>query len=274
MLPAAAAAVAKQVTKPRRGTICESENPHQRRENQPKPSSSRRRKRATTIRSHSPIGWTLPFNCLPNGSLLASQASLARPLIWVFICFPPPCRSPVPFTVLLCLPLLANLSLSLGLLYISVANYPGGAVLRAVNGALRADSSTAPSSVSVYVTDLAAQSGFTRFLQLNGVEYVKTPAFVPEHFAHSQLLILVIEPEEERRVFGKCTTLSKGNNSKNQQQHQQRTCQLAAKSATFECKSSAEGNMTAFDRIDLRQMKVNYRTPLSVYKCRKVAATS
>lgn len=152
------------------------------------------------------------------------------------------------------------------MLYISSTNYPGGKCIRAINQQLRVDQrhniSHDSSTNAVYVSNLAAQSGFTRFLQLDDVYYGKAPQFEVNHFQSYSTIYLALETGEEQKYFTNC---SLANGSKHQM-----TCQLnGTNGRTYKC--DEQQNVTAFDRIDFKQLKVNYRTFLNVYKCIIVA---
>ncbi|KAI2807665.1 dolichyl-P-Man:Man(7)GlcNAc(2)-PP-dolichol alpha-1,6-mannosyltransferase [Blomia tropicalis] len=159
-----------------------------------------------------------------------------------------------------------NFTVSFLMLYISSTNYPGGKCIRAINQQLRVDQrhniSHDSSTNAVYVSNLAAQSGFTRFLQLDDVYYGKAPQFEVNHFQSYSTIYLALETGEEQKYFTNC---SLANGSKHQM-----TCQLnGTNGRTYKC--DEQQNVTAFDRIDFKQLKVNYRTFLNVYKCIIVA---
>ena len=176
------------------------------------------------------------------------------------------CRSPLSFPKLLILHLLINAVLSMFSLYISANNYPGGEALRAVNAQILSDVRERNiNQVSVYVSDLAAQSGSTRFLELDRVYYNKEPKFVANQFELYELVYLVIEPVDRRLYFDGCTDSLPD----------QSICQLATNSSTtnrFEC--HWRQNITAFDRIDFKQLRVNFRTFLNIYRCHKMTVSS
>ena len=180
--------------------------------------------------------------------------------------------------------LLVNLVLSMFMFYVSANNYPGGESLNAVNEAIRRDLNAAqysPKDVSVYVSNLAAQSGFTRFLQQDGVYYNKEPQFSVDQFESFSLIYLVLEPQQKHLYLRQCTAVGSGDGRGH-------TCQLASTAAAskattavaaaaasspssrFEC--HWQRNTTAFDRIDLQRRTVNFRTFLLIYRCHKVAA--
>lgn len=165
--------------------------------------------------------------------------------------------------------------------YVSANNYPGGESLKAVNEAIGRDLNAAqysPKDVSVYVSNLAAQSGFTRFLQQDGVYYNKEPQFSVDQFESFSLIYLVLEPQQKPLYLRQCSTAGSvaGGGAGGAGGH---TCQLASTAATaaasspnsrFECHWLQ--NTTAFDRIDLQRRTVNFRTFLLIYRCHKVAA--
>ncbi|KAH9409721.1 dolichyl-P-Man:Man(7)GlcNAc(2)-PP-dolichol alpha-1,6-mannosyltransferase [Tyrophagus putrescentiae] len=193
-------------------------------------------------------------------------------------------RSPLSLDTLMVLHLLVNLVLSMFMFYVSANNYPGGESLNAVNEAIRRDLDAAqysPKDVSVYVSNLAAQSGFTRFLQQDGVYYNKEPQFSVDQFESFSLIYLVLEPQQKHLYLRQCTAVGSGGGRGH-------TCQLASTAAAskattavptaassspssrFEC--HWQRNTTAFDRIDLQRRTVNFRTFLLIYRCHKVAA--
>lgn len=192
--------------------------------------------------------------------------------------------SPLSLDTLMVLHLLVNLVLSMFMFYVSANNYPGGESLNAVNEAIRRDLDAAqysPKDVSVYVSNLAAQSGFTRFLQQDGVYYNKEPQFSVDQFESFSLIYLVLEPQQKHLYLRQCTAVGSGGGRGH-------TCQLASTAAAskattavaaaassspssrFEC--HWQRNTTAFDRIDLQRRTVNFRTFLLIYRCHKVAA--
>lgn len=150
--------------------------------------------------------------------------------------------------------------------YVSANNYPGGESMSAVNEAIGRDFTDAkysPKDVSVYVSNLAAQSGFTRFLQLEGVYYNKEPQFAVDQFESYSLIYLVLEPHQKHLYLRQCVEGSGGGH----------ICQLSATapaSSRFEC--HWQRNTTAFHRIDLQRRTVNFRTFLLTYRCHKVSA--
>ena len=145
------------------------------------------------------------------------------------------------------------------MLYLSSNNYPGGEALLNVNKAIKSEAYKWDlNNTSVYVCNLAAQSGFTRFLQLPEVYYNKDNKLVLHKFAAYKLIYLVLEPDEQQLYLGRCNFLSN-----------QSTCQLSVSTTTqskYECQLLR--NITAFDRII--DFKVNFRTVLNIYKCFKV----
>lgn len=56
-------------------------------------------------------------------------------------------------------------------------------------------------TISVYVCDLAAQSGFTRFMELPNVNYNKDSKFQIEKFSVNDILYLAIEPKHIQDYF-------------------------------------------------------------------------
>lgn len=179
-------------------------------------------------------------------------------------------RSPLSLDALIVLHLLLNLVLSVFMFYVSSKNYPGGESMSAVNEAIDRDLTDAkysPKDVSVYASNLAAQSGFTRFLQLEGVYYNKEPQFAVDQFEAYSLIYLVLEPQQRHLYLRQCAERANGGGV---------TCQLTPTSATapassrFEC--HWQRNTTAFDRIDLQRRTVNFRTFLLIYRCHKVSA--
>lgn len=80
------------------------------------------------------------------------------------------------YLIVMCL-LLGNIGSTLVRLLVSHFNYPGGQAVRFVNQRIQNyDLSEFPSNkIGIYVSNLAAQSGFSRFLQLNDVYYDKFP---------------------------------------------------------------------------------------------------
>lgn len=104
----------------------------------------------------------------------------------------------------------ANLMASFILTRISSHNYPGGhaAISLGVNKELleaarkSLDSNTIGirdlrSSAAVYVDNLAAQTGLSRFVQVNGVYYSKTPKLDASSFRLPyKLIYLILEPHE------------------------------------------------------------------------------
>lgn len=67
------------------------------------------------------------------------------------------------FAVFVLLHLLINIIISVFLLYIAGTNYPGGEALQRLHQL----ESIPNKNNSVHITNLAAQSGVTRFLQIN-----------------------------------------------------------------------------------------------------------
>lgn len=162
---------------------------------------------------------------------------------------------------LIAIHLLLNFLLSMSILYISLNNYPGGEALMTVNKAIKSDPDRRGlERNSVYVSNLAAQTGFTRFLQLENVYYNKEPTFDANQFASYQVIYLVLEVDDERLYLDKIVQ-----SSSNQSTHQ-----LAASPNSYEC--HLHGNITAFDRIDFKERRVNFRTFLNIYKCNKMQA--
>ncbi|XP_074605630.1 dol-P-Man:Man(7)GlcNAc(2)-PP-Dol alpha-1,6-mannosyltransferase-like isoform X1 [Brevipalpus obovatus] len=80
------------------------------------------------------------------------------------------------YIIVVCL-LMGNIGATLIRLLVSHFNYPGGQAVRFVNQRILSyDSSEFPSNkIGIYVSNLAAQSGFSRFLQLNDIYYDKSP---------------------------------------------------------------------------------------------------
>lgn len=104
--------------------------------------------------------------------------------------------------------LLLNLTLTIIKLYISSYNYPGGYAIQIVNDDIRKNnwqSKSETSRIGVYVCDLAAQSGMTRFLQLENVYYNKEPKFNVEDFLQHDWIYFVIEPKDRHEYFDQCT---------------------------------------------------------------------
>lgn len=104
---------------------------------------------------------------------------------------------------------LANLFACFILARVSTQNYPGGQAAislgvtkelldqaqKSVNQATGLSGSR--SNVAVYVDNLAAQTGVSRFVQVNGVYYAKTPKIDEDTFKKSyKLIYLLLEPEE------------------------------------------------------------------------------
>jgi len=150
---------------------------------------------------------------------------------------------------------LLNFALSLFLLFISSNNYPGGEALTVVNKAIKNDfPKWHASQISVYVSNLAAQTGFTRFLQLNQVYYNKEPEFNLNNFLSYNVIYLVLELEDESKYLAKDVSSN------------QATYRLSANTTdNYDCISHQ--NITAFDRIDFKQRLINYRTFLNIYRC-------
>lgn len=150
--------------------------------------------------------------------------------------------------------------------YVSANNYPGGESMSAVNEAIGSDLTNAkysPKDVSVYVSNLAAQSGFTRFLQLEGVYYNKESQFAVDQFESYSLVYLVLEPHQKALYLRQCAEANGGGH----------VCQITSTApamSRFEC--HWQRNTTAFDRIDLQRRTVNFRTFLLIYRCHKVSA--
>lgn len=105
----------------------------------------------------------------------------------------------------------ANLLASYILVRVSTQNYPGGqaALSLGVTKELldQAQKSVAGttglddlrSNVAIYVDNLAAQTGVTRFVQVNGVYYAKTPHIDADTFKKSyKLIYLLLEPGETK----------------------------------------------------------------------------
>lgn len=84
-------------------------------------------------------------------------------------------------------------------LYISYYNYPGGVALTIINEDIHQINNN--KSISVYVCDLAAQSGFTKFIELPNVNYNKDAKFQIEKFSSNGILYLAIEPKHIRDYF-------------------------------------------------------------------------
>ena len=80
------------------------------------------------------------------------------------------------------------------LVYASLAswnNYPGGDAVFILNNQIRnvdtGEHRFKPTEIGVYVSNLAAQTGFTRFLQMDGVQYDKSPTF--DHVANRTIFL-------------------------------------------------------------------------------------
>lgn len=96
--------------------------------------------------------------------------------------------------------LLLNLVATSVSIYLAFYNYPGGRAIAYVNAHL----GNTPHSTAVYVTDMAAQSGFTRFLELDNVHYNKAATFVADDFVDYKQIYLILETGEHRRYLGLC----------------------------------------------------------------------
>lgn len=104
---------------------------------------------------------------------------------------------------------IANLFASFILTRVSMQNYPGGQAAislgvtkelldQAQKSVNRASGLIDPrSDVAVYVDNLAAQTGVSRFVQVNGVYYAKSPKLDSNTFTKSyKLIYLLLEPKE------------------------------------------------------------------------------
>nr|XP_027200993.1 probable Dol-P-Man:Man(7)GlcNAc(2)-PP-Dol alpha-1,6-mannosyltransferase [Dermatophagoides pteronyssinus] len=102
--------------------------------------------------------------------------------------------------------LFLNLIITIIKLYISSYNYPGGYSIQIINGNIQQLQSKSGTSekFGVYVCDLAAQSGVTRFLQLENVYYNKEPKFYIENFQQYDWIYLLIEPKDRSEYFNQC----------------------------------------------------------------------
>lgn len=145
----------------------------------------------------------------------------------------------------------ANVALSLLLLHVSSHNYPGGEAVLAVNTAIQQQSQL--DSTSVYVADLAAQSGFTRFLQLNHVDYNKEPKLFVDRFVAQKNLYLILEPSEQEAYFPHCSAMDTGKHE----------CGLAG--SLFQCRLLKGVNCYA--GLDLHKLAVHFRNCLNIFKC-------
>lgn len=97
-------------------------------------------------------------------------------------------------TVVLIL-LVTNFTASFILMRISSNNYPGG--LAAISVATSREINSEGVHPAVYVNNLAAQTGFSRFVQADGVFYSKTPQLDSSSFTKTyNLIYLVLEPYE------------------------------------------------------------------------------
>lgn len=97
--------------------------------------------------------------------------------------------------------LLLNIAATSVSIYLAFYNYPGGRAIAYVNDHIINHS---PRSTAVYVTDLAAQSGFSRFFELDNVHYSKTPTFDADNFVDFKQIYLILERSEHRRYLGEC----------------------------------------------------------------------
>lgn len=115
----------------------------------------------------------------------------------------------VMFTAFLLSMLMANIFLCYVLSHISSHNYPGGHAAISLGTTKElldhaqktvenpGDIRDPRSDVAVYVSNLAAQTGVSRFVQVNGVYYSKTPRIDRSTFKKSyNLIYLVLEPRE------------------------------------------------------------------------------
>lgn len=85
-------------------------------------------------------------------------------------------------------------------------NYPGGEAVSWINHHITThDNYHDKSDISVYVCNLAAQTGFTRFLQLDGVYYDKSERLNDDHFLPFPITYLVLEKNDVQTIQSKCT---------------------------------------------------------------------
>lgn len=135
-------------------------------------------------------------------------------------------RDTSKFWCLLCVSILvliivaANLTCCFIMARVSSYNYPGGKVAMSLgmNEELLSEAQKAVenpkslgidtgSDVAIYVNNLAAQSGFSRFLQVNGAYYSKTPKLDQSTFrSQYKLIYLVLEPDEVKVLRKFCPT--------------------------------------------------------------------
>lgn len=105
--------------------------------------------------------------------------------------------------------MIANSSFSFYATLISSLNYPGGNAVRWINSEIQSDDFDhhliKSQNIGVYVTNLAAQTGFTRFLQLDNIFYEKSKNIsslinmkgaTKGEFIHFKLLYLILEEAE------------------------------------------------------------------------------
>lgn len=95
-------------------------------------------------------------------------------------------------------------------------NYPGGEAVswtnnhilghdfnRTMNNDMMDNNNN--NKIAVYVCNLAAQTGFTRFLELDNVYYDKSPQVIDENFSRFTITYLILEKSDVQSLQSRCT---------------------------------------------------------------------
>lgn len=102
--------------------------------------------------------------------------------------------------LLICLIITAVISINfLGIfimLSVAEANYPGGEAGEFVMRDIRISGTFNKSNIGVHINNLASQTGFSRFLQLNDVSYSKSPKLPSSFPLNYSLSYIILEPNE------------------------------------------------------------------------------
>ncbi len=143
-------------------------------------------------------------------------------------------------------------------------NYPGGEALTWTNRHILSQQNESfvlpPTKTSVYVCNLAAQTGFTRFLELENVYYDKSPQLMDSHFEdHFLVNYLVMEKSDVNAVQTKCSAESgkeKGN----------MICQLGGRKRHCKILKPISG-FTGIDFSMNKQVSIKTAPMLWVFRC-------
>ena len=85
-------------------------------------------------------------------------------------------------------------------------NYPGGEAISWLNHHITTvDNYHDRSTIGVYVCNLAAQTGFTRFLELDAIYYDKRPKLIDENFLRFGITYLVLEKNDVQSLQSRCS---------------------------------------------------------------------